>query len=211
MVLIVATGGLAVLAPVWMLLALPTAAHNALSAYEPQHLLSFHYHQLTMTALFIAAAMGVRRLQDAGVRLRLGAGMGIGLAAVIAVAAGSWAHAHWTEGIRLPREPTRAALARVPPDAPLAASPHLLPQVSQRVEVYTLPEPFRPLDTGSPLTEEQFAERATRVQYVVFRENDLPVEYAGTPERILALLEREGFVPIARAGRVTVFQRSRGS
>jgi len=210
-VLLVATGGLALLAPLWVLLALPTAAHNALSAYEPQHLLSYHYHQLTMTGLFIAAAIGVRRLQGAAWRLRLAAGVGIAVAAILAVAAGSWAHAHWTEDIRLPKETTGAALALVPPDAPVAVSPHLLPQVSQRVDVYTLPEPFRPLDFGSPLTEAELAERARRVEYVLHRENDLPVEYSGTPESVLALLEQEGFVPIARAGRVTVFARSPAS
>jgi uncharacterized membrane protein len=207
--LVVATAGLPFLAPLWMLLALPSAAHNALSAYEPQHLLSYHYHQLTMTGLFIAAACGVHRLQSAGRRLRVAAGVGVAGAAVLAVAAGNWAHAHWTEGIRLPREQTRAALALIPDNAPVAASTHLLPQLSQRVEVYTLPEPFIPLDTGSPLTRDEFAERAGRVEYVVYRENDLPVEFSGTSETVLARLESEGFEPIARTGPVTVYQRNR--
>jgi uncharacterized membrane protein len=209
--LLVATGGLALLAPLWLLLALPIAAHNALSAYEPQHLLSYHYHQLTMTALFIAGALGVHRLQSATRTLRIAAGVGIGAAAILAVAAGSWAHAHWTERIRLPREPTRAVLALVPPDAPVAASTHLLPHLSHRVEVYTLPEPFLRLDTGSPLTDAEFSERARRVNYVVYRKNDLPVEYNGTPAAVLHLLAREGFVPIARAGEVTVFRRAPSS
>ena len=209
--LVVATGGLALLAPLWMLLALPTAAHNALSAYEPQHLLSFHYHQFTMTGLFIAAALGVRRLESAGRGLRRGAGAGIALAAVTAVAAGGWAHAHWTEGIRLPREATVTALSVIPPDVPIAASTHLLPHLSQRVEAYTLPEPFIPLDTGSPLTEAEFAERARGVDYVAYRVDDLPVEYPGAPATVLARLEREGFVEISREGRVTVFRRSQES
>jgi hypothetical protein len=209
--LVVATGGLALLAPLWLLLALPTAAHNALSAYEPQHLLSYHYHQLTMTGLFIAAALGVHRLQSAGRPLRMGASAGVAAAAILAVGAGSWAHAHWTEGIRLPRESTGRALALIPAGASVAASPHLLSHLSQRVEVYTLPEPFLPLDNGSPLTKAEFEERANGVQYVAYRQNDLPVEYLGTPATVLAMLEREGFVPIARAGRVTVFERGRGS
>ena len=207
--LVVATGGLALLAPLWLLLALPTAAHNALSAYEPQHLLSYHYHQLTMTALFIAAALGVHRLQSAGRSLQVAAGAGVSLAAILAVAAGGWAHAHWTEDIRLPREPTRRALAAIPADASVAATPHLLPQLSQRVEIYTLPEPFLPLENGSPLTRAEFAERARAVDYVAFREDDLPVEYGGTPASVLAMLAREGFVSIVRAGRVTVFARGR--
>jgi uncharacterized membrane protein len=209
--LVVATGGLALLAPLWLLLALPTAAHNALSAYEPQQLLSYHYHQLTMTGLFIAAALGVQRLQSAGRTLRVGAGAGVAAAVILALGAGSWAHAHWTEGIRLPRESTGRALAAIPADVSVAASPHLLPHLSQRVEVYALPEPFLRLDNGSPLTTAEFAERANGVEYVAYREDDLPVEYPGTPATVLALLEREGFVPIARAGRVTVFERDRGS
>lgn len=205
--LLATTGGLALLAPVWMLLALPAAAHNALSAYEPQHLLSYHYHQQTMTALFIAAALGVQRLQTAGSRLRLAAGAGVVLAAGLALAFGSWAHAHWTEGVRLPREETRALLDRVPGDVPVAASTHLLPHLSHRREVYALPEPFVNLGIGSPLSASEFAERARRVRWVLFRETDLPAEYAGTPEDVLALLEREGFVPIAEAAGVKLFER----
>jgi len=206
--LVVATGGLALLAPLWLLLAFPIAAHNALSAYEPQHLLSFHYHQLPLTGLFVAAALGVRRLESRGRARRAVFGAGIALAAVLAVAAGGWAHAHPTEGIRLPRERTRAALAAIPADASVAASPHLLPHVSQRVEVYTLPEPFIPFDFGSPLSQSEFTERARGVDYVAYRENDLPVEYPGTTEALLAMLEREGFVEIVREGRVTIFRRS---
>lgn len=209
--LVVATGGLALLAPLWTLLSLPTAAHNALSDYEAQHLLSYHYHQLTMTGLFVAAAVGVHRLRAARRVVRIGAGAGVAAAVLLAVAAGGWAHAHWTEGIRLPREPTEAALALVPRDASVAASTHLLPHLSHRVEVYALPEPFVPLDTGSPLTDAEFAERARRVDFVVYRENDLPVEYGGTADRVLALLERQGFVAIRRAGPVTVFRRGGGS
>ena len=164
-----------------------------------------------MTGLFIAAALGVQRLQSAGRTLRVGAGAGVAAAVILALGAGSWAHAHWTEGIRLPRESTGRALAAIPADVSVAASPHLLPHLSQRVEVYALPEPFLPLDNGSPLTTAEFAERANGVEYVAYREDDLPVEYPGTPATVLALLEREGFVPIARAGRVTVFERDRGS
>lgn len=205
--LLASTGGLALLAPVWMLLALPAVAHNALSAYEPQHLLSYHYHQQTMTALFVAAALGVQRLQTAGTRLRLVSAAGVALAAGLALAFGSWAHAHWTEGVRLPRDETRALLAHVPNDAPVAASTHLLPHLSHRAEVYALPEPFENLDTGSPLTEAELAERARRVTHVLFRETDLPAEYTGTPADVLTLLEREGFVPVAEAAGVTLFER----
>lgn len=209
--LLVATGGLALLAPLWMLLALPVAAHNALSAYEPQHLLSFHYHHLTMTGLFIAAALGTRRLESGGRLLRLVSGAGIGVAAVLAVVAGKWAHAHWTEGIRLQREPTRAALSSIPDDVSVAASVHLLPHLSHRVEVYALPEPFIPLDTGSPLSDLQFSHRAAGVDYVAYRVGDLPVEYAGSPSAVLAMLERERFTERTRAGRVTIFERSPGA
>jgi hypothetical protein len=205
--LLAATGGLALLVPVWMLLALPAAAHNALSAYEPQHLLSYHYHQQTMTALFVAAALGVQRLQTAGLRLRLAAVGGVVLAVGLALGLGSWAHAHWTEGIRLPREEAQALLDRVPAEAPVAASIHLLPHLSHRVEVYALPEPFVSLGTGSPQSEAELAERARRVTHVLFRETDLPVEYTGTPADVRALLEREGFVPVAEAAGVTLFER----
>jgi hypothetical protein len=205
--LLVSTGGLALLAPAWILLALPAILHNALSAYEPQHLLSFHYHQTTLTALFVASAVGVRRLEIAGRGARLALAGGLTAAAALAVVGGIWAHGHWTDGVRLPGDATREALSVIPSDAPVSASPHLLPYLSRRVEAYALPEPFVPLDTGSPLSAEDFAKRARTVRYVAFLRGDLPEEFPGEDEAIDSLLAESGFREIARAGLVEVYRR----
>lgn len=61
--LVLATGGLCLLARRWMLLGLPTLAFNLLSAYPAQHQLSTHYFVPTMIAFSIAAAVGVHQLR----------------------------------------------------------------------------------------------------------------------------------------------------
>ncbi|GIU95280.1 MAG: hypothetical protein KatS3mg012_1737 [Gaiellaceae bacterium] len=207
MLLLVSTAGLALLAPAWILLAAPTALHNALSAYEPQHLLTFHYHQTTLSALFIAAAVGVCRARELERLSRLALAAGLGVALALAFVGGLWAHGRWTEGVRLPGEQTRRALDVIPPEAAVSASPHLLPSLSRRTEIYVLPEPFIPLDTGSPLSAEAFAERAERVRYVAFLRGDLPEEFPGEDGEIDRLLVHGGFREIARAGLVSVYAR----
>ena len=75
--LLLSTGALALLAPTWLLLAVPSVAYNALSAYESQHDLVHHYHLGTITGLFIAAAVGVARLPSLGPRGRILATVGV--------------------------------------------------------------------------------------------------------------------------------------
>ena len=200
------TGGLALLAPWWLLLAAPSAAYNALSAYTPQHALSEHYHLGTLAGLFVAAAIGVERVRSFGQRGRILVAGGLAFAVLIALAGGVTAHTE-QDRAALEGDATERALALIPGDAPVAAALPVLPHLSQRVEVYTLPEPFVSLEWGSPLTPAEYAERAARVRYVAY----IPGQQVGTiftgslgelraaPD-VRPLLEREGFVVIARAG-----------
>lgn len=212
--LFLSTGGLALLAPSWLLLSAPSALYNALSAYTPQHDLVHHYHLGTLVGLFVAAAVGVTRLGSLGKRGRLAVVAALGTAAVVAVAGGIRVHANPGEGATLHRAAAERALDAIPPDAPVAAVLPMLPHLSQRKEIYTLPEPFISLEWGSPLSDEELAERAERVRFVVYIEGEQArTFYTGEigKERAVPdarpLLEREGFAVVARAGPLEILER----
>ena len=209
--LFVSTGCLALLAPSWMLLAAPTALHNALSAYQPQHELVNHYHLWTLTGFFVAAAIGAARVQSLGRYARLAVTATLGVAVVLAVLGGLWAH-RFSDTVLLEREPTERLLERIPPDVPVAAARSLVPHLTHRVEVHTLPEPFIPLEWGSPLSADEFAERAERIRFVAYVEGDqigtiLTGEDLELTPDVRPTLLREGFVVIARSGKVEIFER----
>ncbi|MBA3382294.1 MAG: DUF2079 domain-containing protein [Actinobacteria bacterium] len=212
--LLVATGGLALLAPAWLLLAAPTALYNALSAYTSQHDLVHHYHQGTVVGLFVAAALGVRRLGSAGRVGRLAATAGLAIAAVVALVGGVRVHTLPSESPSLDRVETEAALDLIPPGVPVAATRSLLPHLSKRVEVYTLPEPFIRLDWGGSLSSEELGERAASVRWVAYVEGDQigriftgELGVANAVPDVRPVLDREGFVVIARAGPLEILER----
>jgi uncharacterized membrane protein len=199
------------LAPSWILLALPTMAHNALSAYAPQHELLFHYHLGTLSALFVAAAVGVHRIDSLSGSVRIALGTAAILAASIAVIGGRAVHESPVFVVPEERAAARSALERIPSTAPVAATLSLLPHLSRRVEVYSLPEPFRPVDWGSTLTSGEFARRARHVRFVAYRDGDiLPTGGFTAPDDVasaLPMLRRLGFVEIAHGGPVHVLMR----
>ncbi len=209
--MLVSTGCLALLAPSWLLLALPTALHNALSAYQPQHELVNHYHLGTLVGFFVAAAIGAGRIHALGRPGRLAVTGTVGIAMALALFGGVWAH-RFSDSVALEPEPTRELLERIPPDAPVAAARTLVPHLTHRVEVHTLPEPFIPLEWGSPLTAEELAERAERIRFVAYVEGDqigtiLTGEDVELTPDVRPTLLREGFVVIARSGKVEIFER----
>lgn len=212
--LLVATGGLALLAPVWLLLTAPTVAYNALSAYTSQHDLVHHYHQGTLVGLFIAAAIGVGRLGALGRAGRLVATAGLGLAGLVALVGAVRVHALPSESPALNRGRTEAALDLVPPGVPIAATRSLLPHLSQRVEVYTLPEPFVPLEWGGSLTPEELRERATWVRWIAYVKGDQigriftgELGVAKAVPDVRPALTDAGFVVVARAGPLEILER----
>ena len=213
---LLATGGLVLLAPLWALLAAPTAIYNALSAYEPQHDLVHHYHQGTLVGLFVAAAIGVWRLGARGRALRLAVTAGLAAAAVAALLGGIRVHSLPSESPSLDRVRTQAALQMIPKGAAVAATRSLLPHLSQRADVYTLPEPFVPLDWGGSLTPEELGERAGRVGWVAYVKGDQigriftgELGVANAVPDVRPTLDAEGFVVVATAGPLEILERRR--
>lgn len=207
--LVLATAALALLAPLWLLLAVPSLAYNVFSAYPPQHSLAFQYHLMTAACLFIAAAIGVGRLRSLTRVGRYALAVMAGAAVTAAVLGGVQVH------VRSDRQPFdardrarfREALALIPDGAPVAAATHLQPHLSHRAELYTLPEPFVPIDWGSAFTPSDLRAKARRLRYVAFVAGGGPVEYGHDITTVLPEIRRLGFREIYRDGRVRVFER----
>ena len=212
LLIFLSTAGLALLAPSWILLAVPTAAHNALSQYSPQHDLSFHYHLGTVAGFFVAAAIGAGRLPALARPGRLAFGIFAAMAAFVAFVGGVRQHSAPGTAMHIDPVATNRALDVIPKNAPVAATLSLLPHLSQRADVYTLPEPFIPIDWGSSLTPAQLAERATRVRWAAYISGDqvrrvtTQKDAAIFPDVRQTLVD-EGFVVVARAGPLEVFER----
>ncbi len=207
LILFMSTGGLSLLAPRWLLLAAPSALHNALSAHGPQHGVGHHYHVLTATGLFVAAAYGASRAPRLRRYARAWLAGGIAAAGVVAVVGGVALHHTRLTKPTVDRVAARAALDLIPPDVPVAAAPRFQPHLSQRLELYTPPEPFIPIDWGSPLKAPDYAERAARVRYVILNEDDKLFEYDGDVLDVVPLLQTAGFVLVLHEGQLRVYER----
>ena len=211
--LLVTTGGLCLLAPRWMLLGVPALGHNLVSAYGPQHGIWDQYQYPVMVSLAIAAAVGVHRLPELGPRVKLLAAAGVTLGFLVAPL--GFRHvdrvSEWNEA-RVAAlggpEARRAALALVPDDVPVAASVRVTPHLSQRREIYTLPNPFFGHDVfGTGWTGAELAEREQGVGWVVLDVNDHPLEWDDSAQRLPAVLRARGFAKVFDEGTVSVWRR----
>ena len=205
--LLLATGGLALLDPIWMLLALPILAHNLLSSYPAQHRLLDQYQLLAAAAFFIAAALGVHKFVSFSRFARLVAFAAVVLALVADVAGGIYVHSFrlGADSMVDTGVATRA-ISLIPTRAAVAASVHLAPLLSRRVEVYTLPEPFLPIWPGT-ISASDLAARAERVDYAIYADGDIVVYESPSLDLLPAVLRARGFVEIFDEGTIHVFKR----
>ena len=210
-VLVLATLFIALLAPSWLLLSVPTALHNALSAFVPQHHLHAHYQLGTLTGLFIAAAFGVRRVSSLRRWQRFAVPVTVGVWAVATVVGWSLPLGGEELSPRQARD-VRYALDRIPPDAPVSATSSLLGHLTLRTEAYSLPEPFAEVDWGSTLSRAEYARRAQGIRYVALRDGDVLPTGGFTPPKAVStiepLLHRLGFDEVVRAGDVRILERA---
>jgi len=206
--LLVATAGLALLAPRWLLLALPTLLHNALSAYPLQHTLRYQYHVLAAAGLFVAAAIGVPRLAGLTPARKIAVAVAAAAAALLALVGGINVHEHSTPRGREDAARIRRALDLIQPGASVAASIVFEPHLSHRVGLYTLPEPFIPIDWGGSSTPAELAKKSRGVRYVVFISGGGPLEYPRM-RKVPSVVLRDGFSPIYRDGPVVVLERAK--
>jgi uncharacterized membrane protein len=208
--LVACSGGLALLAPRLLLLALPTLAANLLSAYSYQHELRFQYQLVPAAVFAIAAAYGagrLRRLTAARTQAAVAALFLLGALGILVVR--SPALDELRQGDAPNAAAKRRALALAPTDASVAASPDLVAHVSNRRLVYQLPEPFftRPTN-GEYWSAAELARRARAVEYVLFDLDSLDPGPRRQAALLPGILRRRGYVEIFRDGDVRVFHRS---
>jgi uncharacterized membrane protein len=204
--LVLTTGGLCLLAPRWLVVAVPAAALNLLSAYDLQHTIAYHYWIVAAGAVAVAGAVGAGRVGARGARTWLGWAAAAGC--VLTVLSLQWANAI-VEQIRFEwphRADRQAVLAAIPDDATVAAPMHALSHLAERKTLYVVPEPLLPVRVG---TEWDAADReqATReLEYVVF---DPALRFWGSPSvaQVEAEIARRGFREVMRRGETRLYHK----
>ena len=204
--LVLTTGGLCLLAPRWLLVAVPAAALNLLSAYDLQHTIQYHYWIVAAAAAAVAGAVGARRVTPAGSRTWLLWGGSAGVLLVLLSAQwvgaiGRQIRAEWPR-----RADRQAVLDAIPDGARVAAPMHALAHLAEREHLYVVPEPLLAVRVGTEWGEAE-RERATQeLDYVVF---DPGMRFWGAPsvEQVEQEIESRGFVEVMRRGDTRLYRR----
>ena len=204
--LVLTTGGLCLLAPKWLLVAVPAASLNLLSAYDLQHTIQYHYWIVAAGAVAVAGAMGAGRVPAAGARTWIGWAAAAGcllvlLSAQWVGAIGRQVRAEWPR-----RADRQAILDAIPDGAHVAAPMHALPHLAEREHLYVVPEPLLAVRVGTEWGDAE-RERATeQLDYIVF---DPGMRFWGAPgvEQVEREIERRGFVEVMRRGDTRLYGR----
>ena len=213
LVLLLSTGGLCLLAPLWMVLGAPALAHNVLSAYPPQHALGTHYALPVALSFSIASAVGVHRMRAVRRVPRLVYGATIATAFLafsiglsVSIDGTSWSAADTAQSGGAAAR--RAALDLIPRHAVVTASNRLAAHLSHRVEVYAVPLPFfGGKEYGVDWSSEEMARRAGRVRWVAIDTDDRPNELPDAAERLIPVMERLHFRKVYERGSIRVYRR----
>ena len=207
--LVLTTGGLCLLAPRWLLVAVPPAALNLLSAYDLQHTIQYHYWIVAAAAVAVAGAVGAGRV---GLQRRMWLAWAGAIGCVLLVLSLQWTSAIW-EQIRFEwphRGDRQAVLDAIPDGASVAAPMHALSHLAERRTLYVVPEPLIAVRVGTEWGVDE-RERATReLEYVVF---DPAMKFWGSPtvEQVRAEIERRGFREVLRRGETVLYRKAPGT
>ena len=208
--LVLTTGGLCLLAPRRLLVVVPAAALNLLSAYDLQHTIQYHYWIVAMGAVAAAGAVGAGRVGPRTARVWLG---WAGVAAVVLLALSLQWMSAITRQIRFEwphRADRQAVLDAIPPGASVSAPMHALSHLAERRHLYVVPEPMIAVRVGTEWTAAD-RERATHdLEYVVF---DPGMRFWGSPtvEQVRAEIERRGFREVMRRGETVLYRKEPGT
>jgi uncharacterized membrane protein len=197
--LVLTTGGLCLLAPKWLLVAVPAAALNLLSAYDLQHTIQYHYWIVAAGAVAVAGAMGATRVPAASARTWIAWAAAAGcllvlLSAQWVGAIGRQVRAEW------PRRADRQAILDAIPDGARVAAPmHALPHLAEREHLYVVPEPLLAVRVGTEWGDAEREQATAQLDYIVF---DPGMRFWGAPnvEQVEQEIERRGFVEVMRRG-----------
>ena len=206
--LVLTTGGLCLLAPRRLLVAVPAAALNLLSAYDLQHTIDYHYWIVAAAAVSAAGAVGASRVHPSAevTWLRWAATGGL-LLTVLSLqwtgAIGRQIDAEWPR-----RADRQEVIAAIPAGASVSAPMHALSHLAERRNLYVVPEPMIPVRVG--VEDGVDRERLAReLEYVVF-DPDMKFWGAPTVPQVQAEIERRGFREVMRRGDTVLYRREPG-
>lgn len=204
--LVATTGGLALLAPRWLLVVVPAAALNLLSAHDLQKTIDYHYWIVPVGAVAVAGAVGAGRVSPTTTRswLRLAAGLAVVLGVLSLQWASAIAHQVRTEWPR--RADRTAVLAAIPANASVTAPMQMLSHLAERKTLYVLPEPLIAQRVGTQWGEKERAEATRELEYAVVDPGLRPWGQL-TDAEIEQELVRRGFREILRRGDVRLFRQ----
>jgi uncharacterized membrane protein len=207
--LVLTTGGLCLLAPRRLLVAVPAAALNLLSAYDLQHTIQYHYWIVPAAAVAAAGAVGAGRVQVQSSATWLGWAAVVGV--VLTLLSLQWVNAI-VEQIRFEwpkRGDRQAVLDAIPAGASVSAPMHALSHLAERKRIFVVPEPMLPVRVGvkEDVDREQLARE---LEYVVF---DPAMKFWGSPtvDQVEAEIERRGFREVMRRGETRLYRKEPGS
>ena len=208
--LVLTTGGLCLLAPRWLLVAVPAAALNLLSAHDLQHTISYHYWIVAAAAVAVAGAVGAGRVRTDATRIWLGWAAAAG--AALSVLSLQWGSAI-VEQIRFEwphRADRQAVLDAIPAGASVAAPMRALPHLAEREHLYVVPEPMLPVRVGTEWDAADRERAARAVEFVVF---DPAMRFWGSPTvaQVESELERRGFREVMRRGETRLYRKEPGA
>lgn len=200
------TGGLCLIAPRWLLVAVPSVALNVFSRYDLQHTIQYHYWIVPAGTVALAGALGAGAVQPADARrwIRI---------ALVTACVGGALTAQWFSAIsrqiryEWPQRADRlAVLAAIPDNARVSAPMHALSHLSERRWLFVLPEPLLPVRVGTEWGAQDRAEATDELDFIVV-DPAMKTWGAPTEAEIEAAIEQSGFREVMRRGGTRLFKR----
>lgn len=200
--------GLSLLAPLYLLPALPTLLLNPLvGGYGTQ--IEYHYSVNAMPFIFVAALIGTRRLLGRFPRVQLPLMLALLLVAMVAAKEGSLLSysglvggaKQWAETADL-RKDFQAISKLIEPGSGVAATDYYLPHLVNRKSIYLFPNPWRSSFWG---VNDEGSHHPNRVDYLVLN----PDNAASNMDLLTYLTNNGVFRYIWKEEKLHVLQRVR--
>jgi hypothetical protein len=210
LLLLLTTGGLCLLAPRWLLVAMPSAALNLFSAYGLQHTIDYHYWIVTGGTVALAGAVGAGRVGALSHRTWLGWSAAAGVA--LTLLSLQWSSAIVRQlRVEWPRRADRQAiLDALPASASVSAPMQMLAHVAERKRVFVLPEPIVAVRIGTTWGVARRAAATRELEYAISDAHMRPWGPMNSQE-VEQLLERGGFREVLRRGDTALYRKEPGA
>lgn len=202
---------LPLLAPRWLVPAVPLQLLYLATAQAPAQTIRHQYALVASLFVFVATAMGLSRLGADGLQRRVLVPMAA--AAVVfslQLSSVSYLQRPWEWRHRDALDRARLAAARLlPDDVPVSTSASILPLVSDREFVYAFPAPweFYPRDIHPP-DPLHWTKRTAHVRYLAIDSTALAEQRHDAGRDVLERLRGGDFHLVWEAQGVAVYQRS---